>query len=132
MQPCIPVARLVDGGNCRTVITVALIVWSGATALCGMAQNFWRLTFTRFGVGAGEAGSIPPAQSLIADYFSVEQRARALALFMSSATVGYLLGFVAGSQISPIMGSVGLRYALMLVTLVLLPTAWFFIGRQQR
>lgn len=65
----IPVARWADRGNRRTIITAALTVWSCMTALCGMAHTFVQLLLARVGVGAGEAGAISPAQSLIVDYF---------------------------------------------------------------
>jgi MFS family permease len=69
-----------------------------------MAQTFWQLALARVGVGAGEAGAIPPAQSLIADYFDPTRRARALAVFMASATAGYLIGFMLGAHIAAVYG----------------------------
>ena len=65
----IPVAQMADRGNRKHVIAIALTVWSVMTTLSGLARNFWHLALARVGVGAGEAGAIPPAQSLIADYF---------------------------------------------------------------
>ena len=100
----IPVARWADRGDRRFIITASLTIWSAMTALCGMAQSFWQLALARVGVGAGEAGAIPPAQSLIADYFDPAQRGRALAIFMASATAGYLIGFVFGAQIAAAYG----------------------------
>jgi MFS family permease len=100
----IPVARWADRGNRKAIMTLALAVWSCMTALCGMAQTFWQLAVARVGVGAGEAGAIPPAQSLIADYFDPARRARALAIFMASATAGYLIGFVLGAHIATTYG----------------------------
>lgn len=100
----IPVARWADRGNRKTIITLSLTIWSVMTALCGLAQSFWQLALARVGVGAGEAGALPPAQSLIADYFGPTRCARALAVFMSSAMCGYLLGFVAGAQIATTYG----------------------------
>lgn len=96
----LPIARWADRGNRRTIITLALIVWSVMTIFSGLAQSFWQLIVARIGVGAGEAGTMPPAQSLISDYFPVEQRARALGVFGSSATAGYLLGLGVGSTIA--------------------------------
>jgi len=96
----LPVAHIADRRNRKHVITVALIVWSVMTALCGMAQSFWLLVAARVGVGAGEAGGIPPSQSLIADYFQPEQRARALAIFTLAAMLGYILGLVVGGRIA--------------------------------
>jgi MFS family permease len=100
----IPVARWADRGNRKTIITLSLTIWSLMTALCGLAQSFWQLALARVGVGAGEAGALPPAQSLLVDYFSPTRCARALAIFMSSSMCGYLLGFVAGAHIATIHG----------------------------
>jgi MFS family permease len=123
--PGLPVARLADRGDRKLVIAGSLALWSAATALCGMVQSFWQMFAARVLVGVGEAGAIPPAQSLIADYFAPERRARALAVFMSAATVGYLTAFVGGAQVAAaygwrpaflIMGIPGLLLALL---------AWF-------
>ena len=95
----IPVARWADRGNRRIVVTLCLTVWSVMTILCGMANTFAQLILARIGVGAGEAGALPPAQSLIADYFPPERRASAIAVFISSATVGYLIAFIGGAQL---------------------------------
>lgn len=118
----IPVARIADRGDRKLVISVSLAAWSAATALCGLAQSFWQLFAARTLVGVGEAGGIPPSQSLIADYFAPERRTRVLAIFMSAATVGYLVAFVAGAQIAAahgwrmaflLMGLPGLLLALL-------------------
>lgn len=110
----IPVARWADRGNRKTIITLSLTIWSAMTALCGLAQSFWQLALARVGVGAGEAGALPPAQSLIADYFGPTRCGRALAIFMSSAMCGYLLGFVAGAHIAT---NYGWRAAFLIVGL---------------
>ena len=96
----IPISRWGDGGNRRTIITVALVIWSLMTVVCGLAQSFVQLAAARVGVGVGEAGAIPPAQSLIADYFAPERRAGALAVFTSAATAGLLLGFGVGGYVA--------------------------------
>lgn len=96
----LPVARWADRGDRRFIITLSLTVWSVMTALCGMAQSFWQLALARVGVGAGEAGAIPPAQSLIADYFPPDRRARAIGVFMLSSMAGYILGMAGGGWIA--------------------------------
>jgi MFS family permease len=100
----LPVARWADGGNRRTIITLALTVWSLMTVLCGLAPSFGYLAAARVGVGAGEAGAIPPAQALIADYFPPQQRARAIAVFVAAAMAGYLLGFGVGGSVAATYG----------------------------
>ena len=57
----IPVATLADWANRRNIIAISLALWSGMTALCGLAQNYWHLLLARFGVGIGEAGGTPPS-----------------------------------------------------------------------
>ena len=65
----IPLAWLADRFSRVWIMTSALAVWSGFTALCGMAGSFGQLFLCRMGVGIGEAGGVAPAYSLIADYF---------------------------------------------------------------
>src|SRR5262245_16233862 len=96
----IPVARWADRGDRKLIVTVGLTIWSIMTALCGMAQSFWQLAAARIGVGAGEAGALPPGQSLIADYYPPDRRGKALGVFMMSAMAGYVLGIVVGGQIA--------------------------------
>ena len=70
----IPIARWADLGNRRNIVSLAVAVWSGMTALSGFTQNFWQLLMARIGVGVGEAGGSPPSHSMISDYYPVEQR----------------------------------------------------------
>ncbi|MGB5579184.1 MAG: MFS transporter, partial [Woeseia sp.] len=56
----IPVAYLADRGSRTWIMTIALTIWSGMTAVCGLAQNFWHLFLARLGVGVGEAGGVAP------------------------------------------------------------------------
>ena len=64
----IPIARWADVGNRKNIISLAIAVWSGMTALSGLTQNFFQLLLARIGVGVGEAGGSPPAHSIISDY----------------------------------------------------------------
>jgi MFS family permease len=87
-------------------------VWSAMTVICGMAQTFWQLALARVGVGMGESGAIPPAQSLIADYFPPESRASALAIFTAAGSAGYVLGIGAAGYVA---AAHGWRVALFVV-----------------
>lgn len=100
----VPFARWTDRGNRRTVITLAITVWSVMTMLCGLAQTFVQLILTRVGVGAGESGAIPPAHSLLADYFPPQGRASAIAIFTAAGTAGYLLAFTLGGYVAAVYG----------------------------
>jgi MFS family permease len=96
----IPIARLAERKNRVTIITVGLVVWSGFTALCGLAQNFVQLALMRFGVGIGEAACSPPAHSLISDYFEPKKRATALSIYSFGIPLGTMFGAVAGGWLA--------------------------------
>ena len=74
----IPIARLAERHHRVWIIAISVFVWSLMTALCGIATSFLVLFLFRIGVSVGEAGCTPPAQSLIADYFTPSSRATAV------------------------------------------------------
>jgi predicted MFS family arabinose efflux permease len=96
----IPIAWLADRWSRTWIMTGALALWSGFTALCGLAGGFWQLFLCRMGVGVGEAGGVAPAYSLISDYFPKAQRARALAAYSFGIPVGSALGILFGGLIA--------------------------------
>jgi MFS family permease len=96
----IPIARLADRGNRRSIIALGLTAWSAMTIACGLVRSFPQLLLARVGVGLGEAACTPPAHSLIADYFPPEKRATALSIYGMGIPVGVMLGFLAGGWIS--------------------------------
>jgi len=100
----IPVARLADRWSRRNVLAMSMVVWSGMTALCGMAGTFWQLAVLRVGVGVGEAGGTPPSHSLIASYFPPEERSTAMGIYGSGSQIGVLVGMLGGAVIADQMG----------------------------
>ena len=92
----IPVARYADRHNRRNLIALAVALWSGMTALCGVAANFWQLALARIGVGVGEAGCSPPAHSMIADLYPPEQRSTAMGVYTIGISVGIMLAYLLG------------------------------------
>jgi MFS family permease len=100
----IPIARLAERKNRPVIIGTAVAVWSGFTALCATATNFWQLIIYRIGVGVGEAGCTPPAHSLISDYVPKEKRASALAFYSMGTPIGALLGLVMGGLVADAYG----------------------------
>ena len=100
----IPIARWADLGNRRNIVSLAVAVWSGMTALSGFTQNFWQLLLARIGVGVGEAGGSPPSHSMISDYYPVEQRGSALSFYSTGVYLGILFGFLIGGWINSEFG----------------------------
>lgn len=96
----LPIAWLADRISRTSIIATSLAVWSGFTALCGMATGFTFLFGARMGVGVGEAGGVAPSYSLVADYFPKAQRARALAVYSFGVSIGTALGYLFGGLLA--------------------------------
>ncbi|HVJ00521.1 MAG TPA: MFS transporter [Sphingomonas sp.] len=99
----VPLALLADKTSRSWVIAGALTVWSGFTALCGLATSFWHFFVFRLGVGVGEAGGVAPSYALIADYFPPERRARALAIYSLGIPIGLAGGVLLGAYIAALI-----------------------------
>ena len=84
----IPIGRIADKYNRRTIVGWAVALWSLMTALFGLARNYTELFLCRMGVGVGEAALNPCAVSLLSDYFPEEKRATALGVYTMSAFIG--------------------------------------------
>ncbi len=100
----IPIARWADRGSRRSIIALALAIWSAMTALSGLAGNFWQMAIARVGVGVGEAGCSPPSHSLISDFFPLEKRGTAMSIYSMGIPIGVLLGFLFGGQLGETFG----------------------------
>ena len=128
----IPIARVADRAPRRAVIAVAVIVWSGMTALTGLATSFTMLLLLRIGVAIGEAGSVPATHSLISDYFHRDERASALSLWGLSLPAGLTIGFMSAGWLAT---SVGWRAAFLWVGIagiVLAPIIYFLLWEPKR
>ncbi|MBX3430002.1 MAG: MFS transporter [Hyphomonadaceae bacterium] len=99
----VPIAWLADRHSRSWIITMALVIWSGFTALCGFATNFLHLFLTRLCVGIGEAGGVAPSYSLISDYFPPEERARALGFYSFGIPIGSALGLAFGGLVASML-----------------------------
>ena len=111
----VPIAWLADRKSRAWIMTIALALWSGMTALCGVAGSFTQLFMARIGVGVGEAGGVAPAYSLISDFTPPEKRGRALAAYSFGIPIGSAIGIVFGGVISTILDW---RWAFIIVGLM--------------
>ncbi len=96
----LPVAALADRSNRKNIVAGALALWSGMTAVCGMATGFGSLFLARMGLGIGEAGSSPPSQSLVSDYFPPERRGFAMGVLYTYVPLGYVVAFSVGGWLN--------------------------------
>lgn len=100
----LPLARLADSWSRRRVLAISAAVWSLMTAACGLAANGWQLAIARIGIGMGEAGGSPSAQSIIAGSFPPERRAGALSIFSSGVYVGSVVALAGGALLADAVG----------------------------
>ena len=98
------VGFLADRTSRRNILFAGAFLWSGFTALCGMAQSYPVMLAARAGVGIGEAAGAPPSYSIISDYFPPEKRGLALALFSLGVPLGQAFAVAFGAQIDIIWG----------------------------
>ncbi len=104
----VPIARWADRGNRVTVISLTAALWSVAVVLCGLAATFPQLLAARVAVAVGEAGCVPPALSLIADYFNRADRPKATAIYGFGGPLSILIGFFVAGRLGEIYGWRGL------------------------
>lgn len=116
----IPIARLAERYSRVRIISACVVIWSGFTALCGVAQGYVQLLLFRMGVGAGEAGCAPASHSLLADCFSPGRRATVMAIYSlgipigalsGSLLVGWIVQNVGWREAFIIMGAIGIALA---------------------
>ena len=100
----IPIARWADRGNRLTIISIAMALWGGMVMLCSVVTNFLQLALVRIGAAVGEAGCLPPAYSLIGDYFSVPERTRAFAIYMSGVSISIVISSSLAGWINELYG----------------------------
>lgn len=118
----IPIARLADRWSRVNVLSIAVGLWSAATAACGVAFGFISLLFARVGVAVGEAGGSPSSHSIISDLYSIKQRATALSIYamavpfgaaISNASLGWFSGAYGWRATFFVVGLPGIAIALL-------------------
>lgn len=127
-----PVAWLADRTNRVRIIALALAIWSGFTALGGLAMNFWHLLLARVGVGIGEAGSSPPSHSIIADLYPPEKRAGAMALYSLGVGLGGAFGTMIGGTVAHFYGWRVAMFVIGLPGLLLALIVWMLVPEPPR
>src|SRR6266404_1909646 len=94
------------------IVGSAVILWSLASGVSGLAPTFAILFATRICVGIGEGGYGPAAPTILSDLFPIETRGRVMAIFCAAIPVGSALGYVIGGLIG---AHLGWRWAFYLV-----------------
>src|SRR4029077_18974060 len=88
----IPGALLVERWSARRLLALTLIIWGALTALTGFVHSAHQLYGARFLLGAAEAGFFPGVIVYLSHWFIYEDRAKAVARFMSAIPIGFMIG----------------------------------------
>ncbi len=100
----LPLGVWADRSVRKNIVALCVGIWSIATTLAGITQNFLQLFAARSVLGIGEAGYAPAALSLLGDYFPKELRGRVLSLWSIGNLIGTALGLTLGGIVAQHFG----------------------------
>ncbi|HEV2803614.1 MAG TPA: MFS transporter [Chthoniobacterales bacterium] len=127
----IPGAVLVERWSARRLLAITLIAWGALTTLTGFVRTPTELYGARFLLGAAEAGFFPGVIVYLSHWFVYEDRAKAVARFMSAIPIAYILGGPLAGAILGMnwLGTAGWRWLFLLegVPAVVLGVVTFFV-----
>jgi MFS family permease len=99
-----PLSWLTDRYSRRIILTCSVLAWSAMTLCTGLAHDYRQLQLSRLGVGVGEAGGTPAANSILSDYFPCTRRPMALTIFALGAPIGAWIAADFAGRISDLYG----------------------------
>jgi len=127
----VPGAVLVERWSARRLLAITLVAWGGLTTLTAFVHTPSQLYGARFLLGAAEAGFFPGVIVYLSHWFIYEDRAKAVARFMSAIPIAYILGGPLAGVILGVkwLGTPGWRWLFLLegVPAVLLGIATWFV-----
>ena len=110
---------LVDRLNRTRLIAAGVGLWSGLTALSGMAYNFVSLALPRAFIGVGESVLTPAAMSLFGDRYPSGSLGVATGIYGLGVPIGIACSLFIVAYLEPYLGWRGCFYALGAVGVVL-------------
>jgi EmrB/QacA subfamily drug resistance transporter len=122
--------KLADLFGRRRVFTVAVVLFMGGAALCGMAQTFNQLIVFRAIQGLGAGGVIPLAITVVGDIYSLEERGRIQGVFSGVWAVSSLVGPAAGGLITDLISWRWVFYFNVPFGLASLLLVWIFLREE--
>jgi ABC-type branched-subunit amino acid transport system ATPase component/predicted MFS family arabinose efflux permease len=100
----IPIAYYADRSNRVHLALVGAMVWSIFSVGTGLAIAVWMLYVARIGSGLGRAVVDPTHNSLLADFYPVQQRPRVYSFHRAANAVGQFLGPLLGGLFAFYLG----------------------------
>jgi ACS family tartrate transporter-like MFS transporter len=112
----IPGTMLVELWSARKWIARIMISWGLIAALTGLIHNAQQFYWARFLLGVAEAGFFPGVLVYLTHWYRAQDRAKAVALFMSAIPVSQILGSPISAGLMKLhwLGYSGWRWLLIL------------------
>jgi MFS family permease len=104
----------------RTALMASILVYSLATAACGLASSVGQLALARLVVGLGMGGEWATGAALVAETWPAQHRGKALGLMQSAWAVGYAAAAALNALVLPRFGWRAVFFAGLLPALVTL------------
>jgi len=95
---------LADRYGRKTMFQATLLIFSFATAFCGLAWSYASLLVGRFLVGFGLGGELPIASTLVSEFSPARWRGRILVLLESFWAYGWVLAAIIAYFVIPTYG----------------------------
>jgi MFS family permease len=108
----VPAGYLADRWNRVRTVGNTMIVWSGITAITAASQSYAHLVAVRSALGFGQAVTEPATNSLLADYYPINERGKAYSIQQVLGLVGGAIGLGFGGLVA---STLGWRWAFLLV-----------------
>lgn len=126
------IAYFADRSPRQIWVSVCSCLWSIATALTGLAKDFYHIAIARSFIGIGEAGFTSVSPSLAAEGFNPSMRARILAILGLALPLGSALGYLLGGVIGQNYGWRMAFYLLSIPGLLLAIVAFIYIKDKRK
>jgi MFS family permease len=109
-------------------LSLSVLLYSVATAMCGFSQTGVQLLLCRILLGIGMGGEWASGAAMVAETWPAKHRGKALALMQSSWAVGYALG---AAVVAVVMPRFGWRAVFFVGILPALLTLWMRRGLRE-
>src|SRR5437899_10034425 len=86
-----PMGMLMDRWGARRGFSFAIMWWSSASAMHGLANSVLQFSFLRFWLGTGECGNFSGSTKVVAEWFPPKERALAVGIFNGGTMVGSII-----------------------------------------
>ena len=127
----LPAGRWADMVGTKKIFLGGFLIFTLATALCGMAGSGFTMILFRTIQGMGAALALATATPIIMKTFPKEQLGLAIGINSTSWVIGAIVGPVAGGALISTLGWRSIFFVTVPFTIIGLIAAWFILEDEQ-